>query len=479
MTSRNLRNRDARPFSLVRPTAPGTPSGEPVGPTAAPEQQPAPLRTRYVRPRIRRRTATDQLAERVRRRLDDEVSIARWARPSVPVTERGDLPLREARRAERELDLPAGAAEVWRRARIAGLVEAHDGTARAAWRTTAWDRDPQAVLRAWSALFESWRALAEDHLEPGPLADELERHAPQLLAVLHLEAGPASVAGLLHLLHRCVEEQRPLGPDEHRRLPGLLDAFLDTLADIGAVQRSSHACPEGPSACPHCASDWLRCQWCATADRARLVELSSLGNWAVQAKLEEICAVAQTEGGHIEQSAVEMLTACVAYSPGPARAEYRAWLAARPVDRAVDELLAAAGGDSPLLRAMAFDALRMVGAPAVPGVRAAAAAGGVLRPHALLWLMSADGDDPDPAALDEADATVLWVDTAAALVDHADPHLLLAHLEQAPIAGPHDLFRAVAAGPHPRAAEVLAAIAAVHPDPAAARSARKAAWRTS
>ena len=127
-----------------------------------------------------------------------------------------------------------------------------------------------------------------------------------------------------------------------------------------------------------------------------------------------------------------MLRACARLSPGPARAEYRAWLAARPVAPAVAELLDTARGDDALLRGLAFEALRVVGDPAEPAVRAVVDEP-TLRPYAVLWLAELDGGDPDTATglLTREEATWLWVDTAAAVADHGEDHLLVSHLETA------------------------------------------------
>lgn len=166
-------------------------------------------------------------------------------------------------------------------------------------------------------------------------------------------------------------------------MAAVLDWMLDGLAAVGAVVRRNDA-----------------------------AELSPLGHWAVRAKLEEICTVAQTAAGHIEQSAFELLNACADYSPGPARAEFRAWVAARPADRAVAELLDAAQGDDALVRGLAFEALRVAGGPAEQAVRAAVDEP-VLRPYALLWLAERSDEGVSPAdVLGAEDAAWLWVDTA-------------------------------------------------------------------
>lgn len=173
-----------------------------------------------------------------------------------------------------------------------------------------------------------------------------------------------------------------------------------------------------------------------------------------------------------------MLRGCARLTPGPARAEYRAWLAARTVSSAVTELLAVARGEDALLRGLAFEALRVVGAPAEAEVRAAVVEPS-LRPYVLLWLAEYEGADPEDAAdvLTREEATWLWVDTAAAVADHGEPQLLLRHLDSAVQGTVPALLEAVRAGGHPRTVQVLVALAAAHPDPALAKAVRRAAFQ--
>ena len=210
-----------------------------------------------------------------------------------------------------------------------------------------------------------------------------------MLSVLHLSAGPVPVRALHDLLGSASPNCAPSAarsptarststspepsrdrPRELRRRPlaPLLDWALDALAAVGALTYGDgHA------------------------------TLTPLGNWAVWVKLEQICVAAQSPAGNIEQPAEDMLRGCARLTPGPARAEYRAWLAARPVGSAVTELLGAARGEDALIRGLAFEALRVVGAPAEPEVRAVAEEP-TLRPYALLWLAEHEGADPEDAA---------------------------------------------------------------------------------
>ncbi|WP_344028257.1 hypothetical protein [Streptomyces luteireticuli] len=417
--------------------------------------------------------ARPELARQARAGLTGAVRLARWAADQQARPEELG---RAADRAAAALGVtPDRVRADWDRARLAGLLELHGNTARPGWRLTAWDRDDSAVLRGWVALFDAWSiARPEPAGTDATVAAEVVEAAPQLLSVLHLSAGPVPVAELLDLLRQRVaeiraercevryevrHEGRPVPdladrcPEELGPLAGLLDWALDGLASVGAlVVRGT-----GP-----------------TAEAV----LTPLGNWAVWVKLEQICVAAQSPAGNIELAAEAMLRGCADLSPGPARAEYRAWLAARPVRSAVDELLAAARGDDALVRGLAFEALRAVGAPAEPAVRAAVDEPAV-RPYALLWLAEQEGHDPEEAAevLTREEATWLWVDTAAAVADHGESRLLVRHLDSAVQGTVPGLLEEVRAVGHPRTVQVLVALAAAHPDPALAKAVRRAAFQ--
>lgn len=391
--------------------------------------------------------------------------IARWAAVdgdagTAPLTAAAE----ERAAAALELTRPQVRAD-WDRARLAGLVELHGDTVRPGWRLRAWDRDDMAVLRGWVALFDAWSLAhpAPDDVATTAVAEVVEA-IPQLLSLLQLSAGPVSVTTLLDMLEQRVaelREERCLLPDDpaERTAPppaealpvaGLLDWALDGMAAVGAL----------------------------TLDRGRSATLTPLGNWAVWVKLEQICVAAQSPAGNIEQPAEDMLRGCARLTPGPARAEYRAWLAARTVASSVAELLTVARGEDALLRGLAFEALRVVGAPAEPEVRAAATEPS-LRPYALLWLAEYEGMDAEDAqdVLTRAEATWLWVDTAAAVADHGEPQLLLRHLDSAVQGTVPALLSEVRSGGHPRTVQVLVALAAAHPDPALAKALRRAAFQ--
>ncbi|MFF7131799.1 hypothetical protein [Streptomyces sp. TUS-ST3] len=420
--------------------------------------------------------APAELARMARSGLADAARVAHWAdsalgpgRDSAGSDTNGTLSDETAGRAAEDLGLTVAQVRGdWDTARLAGLVEVHGDSARPGWRLRAWDRDDSAVLRGWVALFDAWSlAVPEpDGREPAAVA-EVVSAMPQVLSFLQLSAGPVPVEQLLDLLEQRVTELRterceiPYGPQpepveepaatdpQDAPLAPLLDWALRALASVGALTYG-----DGQAT------------------------LTPLGSWAVWVKLEQICVAAQSPAGNIEVAAEVMLRGCAQLRPNAARAEYRAWLAARPVGSAVTELLGAARGDDALLRGLAFEALRVVGAPAEPDVRSVAEEP-TLRPYALLWLAEHDGIDPEDAheVLTRQEATWLWVDTAAAVADHGEAPMLVRHLESALQPTVPQLLDEVRAVGHPRTVQVLVALAAAHPDPALAKAVRRAAFQ--
>ncbi|MEU6415904.1 hypothetical protein [Streptomyces spiralis] len=423
--------------------------------------------------------APAELARMARSGLAGAVRVARWADAALGpgrngATADGKATLSEATARQAAAELRLGVDQVradWDTARLAGLVEVHGDNARPGWRLRAWDRDDSAVLRGWVALFDAWSlACPEPGDQEAAAVAEVVSAMPQVLSFLQLSAGPVPVEQLLDLLRQRVTELRTArcevpydaqpavpaaepaslaGPAEAGALAPLLDWALRALASVGALTYG-----DGQAT------------------------LTPLGSWAVWVKLEQICVAAQSPAGNIEQAAEDMLRGCAQLRPNAARAEYRAWLAARPVGSAVTELLGAARGEDALLRGLAFEALRVVGAPAEPDVRAVLDEP-ALRPYALLWLAEHDGVDPEDAheVLTREEATWLWVDTAAAVADHGEAPMLVRHLEAALQPTVPALLDEVRAVGHPRTVQVLVALAAAHPDPALAKAVRRAAFQ--
>ncbi|MFF5157260.1 hypothetical protein ACFY3N_13545 [Streptomyces sp. NPDC000348] len=457
--------------------------------------------------------APAELARMARSGLAAAARVARWADAALgpggdSATADGKATLSDAtaERAARALGLtPAQVRADWDTARLAGLIEVHGDSARPGWRLRAWDRDDSAVLRGWVALCDAW-SLA--HPEPeeyeAAAVAEVVTAMPQVLSFLQLSAGPVPVPQLLDLLQQRVTELRTERcevdyvpqPDPARPAAPRAETSGTAGARPGAgprrgaepgpgvpLQRTRPA-PAAPAADDAPLEPLLDWALRALASVGALTygdgqaTLTPLGSWAVWVKLEQICVAAQSPAGNIEQGAEDMLRGCAQLRPNAARAEYRAWLAARPVGSAVTELIDAARGEDALLRGLAFEALRVVGAPAEPEVRAVLDEP-TLRPYALLWLAEHDGADPEDAheVLTREEATWLWVDTAAAVADHGEAPLLVRHLESAVQPTVPALLTEVRAVGHPRTVQVLVALAAAHPDPALAKAVRRAAFQ--
>ncbi|MFC5852844.1 hypothetical protein ACFPZI_13655 [Streptomyces chlorus] len=437
--------------------------------------------------------APAELARMARSGLAGAARVARWAdaalgpgRGSATAAGQAILSDTTVGWAADDLDLtPAQVRADWDTARLAGLVEVHGDTARPGWRLRAWDRDDSAVLRGWVALFDAWSLAHPEPEDHGPAAvGEVVSAMPQVLSFLQLSAGPVPVPQLLDLLQQRVTELRTerCEVDYGPRSSGIAHPERSPEPELRPPAPSLALTGPGADDVPLAPLlDWalraLAAVGALTYGEGQAT-LTPLGSWAVWVKLEQICVAAQSPAGNIEQGAEDMLRGCAQLRPNAARAEYRAWLAARPVGSAVTELLDAARGEDALLRGLAFEALRVVGAPAEPEVRAVHDEP-TLRPYALLWLAEHEGADPEDAheVLTRAEATWLWVDTAAAVADHGEAPLLVRHLESAVQPTVPALLNEVRAVGHPRTVQVLVALAAAHPDPALAKAVRRAAFQ--
>ncbi|MEU4798902.1 hypothetical protein [Streptomyces sp. NPDC023327] len=496
MTSRTPRDSRLRLVRAPRQRAEkrGEAQRDPARPLSAAPGAVSNRRTRRPAPRPPEGTpAPSELARGAREGLADAVRVARWAdaalRPGPARTGarpdgRGALSDATAERAAAELGLtPAQVRADWDTARLAGLVEMHGDSARPGWRLRAWDRDDTAVLRGWVALFDAWSLAhpAPDDLPAAAVAEVVEA-MPQVLSFLQLSAGPVPVPQLLDLLDQRVTELRT----ERCEIPygahsGTAPEATPETAPVDRAEEDAPADRAAEDAPLPALLDWALHGLAAVgaltfADGQ--ATLTPLGSWAVWVKLEQICVAAQSPAGHFEQSAEEMLRGCARLRPNAARAEYRAWLAARPVGSAVTDLLTAARGEDALLRGLAFEALRVVGAPAEAEVRAVLDET-PLRPYALLWLAEQEGADPEDVhlVLTREESTWLWIDTAAAVADHGEAQLLVRHLESAVQPTVPALLDEVRRAGHPRTVQVLVALAAAHPDPALAKAVRRAAFQ--
>jgi hypothetical protein len=496
VTSGNLRDLTARLDARrgVRQSSDAVPAPRPPTPSTP--------RRQHGRPTPRPPAAdTAALAALARELLADAAQLTGWVDADSPVGPDGRLTMRKLREATIELELPADrVAAAWQRALLTGLVEIRDGLAAPGWRHHAWTRDDAAVLRGWRSLFDAWTRTVPLPDCPKDVMVAVAEHSAQVLSVLHLSEDPVPLEVLTRLL---IDEEEaavtfgeavthrfdgPGGVSGSKRAGGSGGPDQSGGSD-GRVARTESAAASAELAV---ALDWMLDGLVAVhavrrgrREGADAATLTPLGNWVVRGRIDEICAVAQSPGGHTELDAAGMLGACARYSPGAARAEYRAWAGARPTDQAVADILDVARGDDPLLRGTAFEALRTIGTAAEPAVRTAAE-DSVLRPYALLWLAERDDDGGVEGGggsagardlLSRAEAAWLWVDTAAAVVDHGAEELLVQHLETGAPGGPVQLLGELRAVEHPRLCDVLCAAASVHPDPRLARALRRVAFR--
>ncbi|MFE5632364.1 hypothetical protein [Streptomyces sp. NPDC056543] len=211
--------------------------------------------------------------------------------------------------------------------------------------------------------------------------------------------------------------------------------------------------------------------------RYGMVRLTPLGLYGVRARMLEAGVDAPAVGELADKGADVLLDGLAVYPEPAARAETVAWLAGRDAVSAARELLAAARGadaGSPLRRLHCQQALSLVGADAEPAVREVlddAELGGLAR----VWLAERGAADvPAPS-----ESMIFWlaIDTIAAQLDARGDLDELRELIEG-LTGRHSgFFDAAWRVEHPATAEVLEAMGRLHPDKAAAKEARKAAFK--
>lgn len=310
-------------------------------------------------------------------------------------------------------------------------------------------------LEAWWAAFAGLIELGPVGFTHGwaPWAEMLDEGIADLLVLSYLDDDPLDVGGLAAAAWESMTTglQARLGIGDGNLLlkavAADVDRLVDTLADVGAVER------EGPS-----------------------MTLTPLGRWAARRLLLDDGFEAPLVGDLAGSDAAELLSACAGYELEAATAEIDAWLAHRtPVD-AVDALAegARALAGSPDARPMFFHALGRLGPEAADAVRRLQD-DRWLRPYATAWLMEQGLEAP---TLSTDDVSGMLLDQLAAVLAGGGPAAaveVLAGLgppgEQ--VAVVEQLWRVA----DPAAADVLDAIARHHPDKAVAKSARKALFK--
>lgn len=441
--------------------------------------------------------------------LSRAARLARWAGPGTRVDAGGVL-VEEQLPAAVELlgltgdDAAAYAAEAWRVAVDAGLVEIVDeeaGTVRAGEELKLLTGgSPRDVLTVWLAALE---AVVADAAVPDldDLVDALDEGGevdfssldwdPQaeaefldgVLGNLYLltvsEDGPGDGTVPLPALAASMIVPDGMGEPTNDVLEQVSDAMMRLddqfrvlepvgLVDYRPVDEALMADTDEEPA--------------ATVDdtdvaRYGMVRLTPLGVYGLRARLLEAGFEAPAVGDLAGKGADALLDGTARFGQSAARAETEQWLARREPLSAARELLAAARGadaGAPLRRLRCQQALSLVGAEAEPALREVLddpELGGLAR----VWL-SERGAAGVPAPSEDM---VFWltVDTLAAqLAAEGNSEELQALVEG--LAAQHSGFFAAAwRVEHPATAEVLDAMGRLHPDKKVAKQARKAAFK--
>ncbi|WP_317442658.1 hypothetical protein [Streptomyces collinus] len=441
--------------------------------------------------------------------LSRAVRLARWAGPATRVDAGGGLVEEQLPDAAGTLglsgdDAPAYAAEAWRVAVDAGLVEITDEEAGT---VTAGEElalltggSPHDVLTVWLSALETVVADASvpdldglmDAMDEGDEIDfasldwDPEAEAEFLdgvLGNLYLltvsEDGPGQAPVPLPALAASMIVPSGMGEPTNDVLEQVSDAMMRlddqfrTLEPIGVVEyrpvdEDLMADADEEPAAPVDDTD---------VSRYGLVRLTPLGAYGLRARLLEAGIDAPAVGELADKGADALLDGTARFGQSAARAETEQWLGRRePLAAARDLLAAARGADAgaPLRRLRCQQALSLVGAEAEPALREVLddpELGGLAR----VWL-SERGAAGVPAPSQDL---VFWltIDTVAAqLAAEGNSDELQALVEG--LAEQHGGFFAAAwRVEHPATADVLEAMGRLHPDKKVAKEARKAAFK--
>ncbi|MGD9482108.1 hypothetical protein WDH52_02420 [Streptomyces sp. TRM70308] len=215
--------------------------------------------------------------------------------------------------------------------------------------------------------------------------------------------------------------------------------------------------------------------------RYGMVRFTPLGLYGERSRLLDAGTAAPAVGDLADADAPELLTAVSPYPEALAQAELEQWLAGRGAPEAARALLDASRGRdeaAPRRRLLCQQGLAAAGPGAEPALRAVLddpELGGLAR----VWLAERGAADVPPP--DEELIFWLTVDTLAAQLDPEDPGggtaPELSELMAGLVAQHSGFFDKAWRVDHPATARVLEAMARLHPDRAAAKAARKAAYK--
>jgi hypothetical protein len=302
--------------------------------------------------------------------------------------------------------------------------------------------EPEAVLSAWDAALA---AILD--------TEELDGLATALYTV----GGPVRIDALFDAYAAAAGDGRPW-PAEPGSRPvragaeeaSALSAALETLADLAVVELDADDAAGGLT-----------------------VALSPLGVWGVHRRLRAQGWHVPVLGGASRDGAVGLLITLAGCDAEDGEAEITSWLTARTDGQAAADLIAAAAAGSPGLRGAAFAVLDRIGPAAAEVVRGALAEP-QLRAHAAVWLH----EHGEEAELRPEDRTWLLVDLGVGLLEEADPRDVVAELlPEVPPEAQAEIVAGLWQVEHPGVIGLLTALSDFHPDPAVARSARKASFK--
>jgi hypothetical protein len=399
-------------------------------------------------------------------------------------------------------DAAAYAAEAWRVALDAGLVEITDeeaGTVTAGADLKLLTGSPHEVLTVWLAALETVIADASvpdldglvDAMEEGEVdfssldwdpeaeAEFLDGVLGNLYLLTASEDGPGDGPVPLPALAASMLVPDDMGQPTDDVLEQVSDAMMRLddqfrilepvgLVEYRPVDEALMADADEEPAAPLDDAD---------VSRYGLVRLTPLGAYGLRARLLEAGFEAPAVGELADKGADALLDGTARFGTSAAHAETEQWLARREPLAAARELLAAARGadaGAPLRRLRCQQALSLVGQEAEPALREVLddpELGGLAR----VWLSERGALDV-PAPSQEL---VFWltIDTLAAqLRAEGNSEELQALVEG--LAEQHSGFFAAAwRVEHPDTPEVLEAMGRLHPDKKVAKEARKAAFK--
>lgn len=447
--------------------------------------------------------------------LTRAVRLARWAGPDTRVGAGGELVDEQLPAAAEELGLgtggdgPAYASEAWRVAVDTGLLEIHDpddddaehGTVTAGENlalTTS--GGPQDILAIWLEALEAVHAdaiapllddLAEAIGEDGEInyealdwdpdteAEFLDGVLGNLYLLTVTEGGAGGGPVPLPALAASMIVPDDMGEPTDDVLEQVSEAMMRLddqfrlFEPVGLVEYR----PVDEALMVEEAEEPVAPVDDEDVSRYGMVKLTPLGLYGIRARMLEAGIDAPAVGDLADKGADVLLDGLAQFPEFSARAETEQWLARRaPADAARDLLAAARGTDAgaPLRRLHCQQALTLVGPQAEPAVRAVlddAELGGLAR----VWLAERGATDVPPPP----DSMIFWlaIDTIAAQLDAEGELEELQGLVEDLVGQHSGFFDAAWRVDHPATAEVLEAMGRLHREKAAAKEARKAAFK--